>query len=128
MAHLLTSDSKSSDFAYDDAYRLFLITRREQQANYRFGRTQGQPVRFRASRTVRRVRGYLKNMIEAIADSKMRRVEREFELRGIRYDRQRLGVVQFWSSRLSQRLITCDRFHVRHWFSLPISAARSAWW
>jgi hypothetical protein len=41
MAHLLTSDSKSSDFAYDDAYRLFLITRREQQANYRFGRTQG---------------------------------------------------------------------------------------
>jgi hypothetical protein len=87
VARLLTSDSKDPDFAYDDAYRLFLITRREPQDDYRFGRTQGKSVRVRARRAVRRVRGYLKNMIEAIADSKMRRVERELELRGVRYDR-----------------------------------------
>ena len=31
--------------------------------------------------------GYLKNMIEAIANSKVRRMERELELRGIRFDR-----------------------------------------
>ena len=32
------------------------------------------------------VNGFLKNMIEAIADSKLRRLERELELRGIRLD------------------------------------------
>ena len=36
---------------------------------------------------LRRVSGFLKNMIEAIADSKMRRIERELELRGFHYDR-----------------------------------------
>ena len=36
---------------------------------------------------MRRVNGYLKNMIEAIADSKLRRMKRELELRGIRLDR-----------------------------------------
>ena len=35
---------------------------------------------------LRRVNGFLKNMIEAIADSKMRRIERELELRGFRFD------------------------------------------
>jgi hypothetical protein len=34
-----------------------------------------------------RVNGYLKNMIEAIANAKLRRMQRELELRGIRYDR-----------------------------------------
>jgi len=34
-----------------------------------------------------RVNGFLKSLIEAIADSKMRRIERELELRGYRYDR-----------------------------------------
>jgi hypothetical protein len=35
---------------------------------------------------LRRVNGYLKNMIEAIANAKLRRMERELELRGIRFD------------------------------------------
>ena len=34
-----------------------------------------------------RVNGFLKSMIEAIADSKMRRIEREIAIRGYRYDR-----------------------------------------
>jgi hypothetical protein len=34
-----------------------------------------------------RVNGYLKNMVEAIANAKLRRMERELELRGIRFDR-----------------------------------------
>ena len=34
-----------------------------------------------------RVNSYLKAMIEAIANSKLRRMERELELRGIRYHR-----------------------------------------
>jgi hypothetical protein len=33
------------------------------------------------------IQGYLKSMVEAIANSKLRRMERELELRGIRFDR-----------------------------------------
>jgi hypothetical protein len=35
---------------------------------------------------LRRVNGYLKTMIEAIADSKVRRMRRDLELRDIRFD------------------------------------------
>ena len=87
MAHLLTSDDKSRDFAYDDGYRAFLITRRDAPGDGRFGRTQGRRLRVRARRALRRVNGFVKTMIEAIANSKLRRMERELELRGIRFDR-----------------------------------------
>jgi hypothetical protein len=36
---------------------------------------------------LRRFNGYFKSIIEAIANSKLRRMQRELELRGIRYDR-----------------------------------------
>jgi len=42
--------------------------------------------------------GYLKNMIEAIANSKVKRMQRELELRGIRYDR----ASDSWITRHSQ--------------------------
>ena len=87
MAHLITSDDKFRDFAHDDGYRAYLITRRDEPGEYRFGRTQGRRVRVRARSALRRFNGFLKNMIEAIANSKMRLMEREFELRGIRFDR-----------------------------------------
>ena len=87
MAHLLTSDDKYRDLIYDDAYRSYLITRRDSPGDYRFGRMHGKRVRVRARTALRRVNGYLKNMIEAIANSKLRRMERELELRGIRLDR-----------------------------------------
>jgi hypothetical protein len=87
MAHLITSDDKFRDFAYDDGYRAYLITRRDPPSEYRFGRMQRKRVRARARRALRRVNGFLKNMIEAIANSKLRRMERELELRGIRLDR-----------------------------------------
>ena len=87
MAHLITSDDKFRDFAYDDGYRAYLITRRDAPSEYRFGRTQGKRVRARARRALRRVNGFLQNMIESIANSKLRRMERELELRGIRLDR-----------------------------------------
>jgi hypothetical protein len=87
MAHLITSDDKFRDFTYDDGYRAYLITRRDAPSEYRFGRTQGKRVRVRARSALRRVNGFLKNMIGAIANSKLRRMERELELRGIRLDR-----------------------------------------
>ena len=82
MAHLLTSDTKDPDLTCDDAYRLFLITRRKLLVDYRFGRTQVKRDRFRGGRSFRGVKGLLKNMIEAIANAKMLRMERELELRG----------------------------------------------
>jgi hypothetical protein len=87
MTHLMTSDDKFRDFAYDDGYRAYLITRRDDPGESRFGRTQGKRLRVRARHALRRVNGFLKNLIEAIANSKLRRMERELELRGIRYDR-----------------------------------------
>jgi len=87
MAHLITSDDKFRDLAYDDGYRAYLITRRDPPSEYRFGRMQRKRVRARARSALRRVNGFLKNLIEAIANSKLRRMERELELRGIRLDR-----------------------------------------
>ena len=64
MAHLITSD------------------------DYRFGRrSHHKRISVRVRGVLGRVNGFLKNTVEAIADSKMRRIERELELRGYRYDR-----------------------------------------
>ena len=87
MTHLLTSDDKFRDLSYDDGYRAYLITRREPLGDYRFGRTHGKRLRVHARRALRRFNGYFRNLIEAIANSKVRRMERELELRGIRFDR-----------------------------------------
>lgn len=51
---------------------------------YRFGRTYGKHARGRTAFSW--VNGYLKDLIEAIANAKVRRMQRELELRGIRYD------------------------------------------
>jgi hypothetical protein len=87
MAHLLTGDDKFRDLSYDDAYRSDLISRRDSSGEYRFARTRAKRDRIRMRSALRRVNGYLKTMIEAIANSKVRRMQRELELRGIRFDR-----------------------------------------
>lgn len=70
MAHLL---------AGDDEFR------EEASGGYRFARPHAKRgIRMRSA--LRRVNGYLKTMIEAIADSKVRRMRRDLELRGIRFD------------------------------------------
>jgi hypothetical protein len=96
MAHLLTRDDKHPDLSCNEDSRWFLITRRETPSAYRFGRTQAKPGGARAA--LGRVNGYLKNMIEAIANAKLRRMERELELRGIRHDRAN----DSWVTRKSQ--------------------------
>jgi hypothetical protein len=73
--------------------------RTDSLGDYRFGRTHGKRVRVHARSALRRVNGYLKNMIEALANSKMRRMEREFELRGIGFDRRN----QNWAARTADR-------------------------
>ena len=78
MANYLTSDDKYRGLSYGDEDRSSL-------SGYRFGRTNARHVRARTA--LSRVNGYLRNMIEAIANAKVRRMERELELRGIRFDR-----------------------------------------
>jgi hypothetical protein len=87
MSHFLTSDEKFRDLLYGDDYRAYLMARSQSADGYRFGRTQGKRARVRARTALRHVTGYFKTMIEAIASSKLRRMERELELRGIRFNR-----------------------------------------
>ena len=98
MAHLLGGDDKNRDLTYDDAYRWYLITRTDPPGGYRFGRVHRKRLRVHARTALRRVNGYLQTMIEAIANSKLRRMERDLELRGIRYDRSN----DSWVARKSQ--------------------------
>lgn len=71
--------------------------------DYRFGRTHEKRARVRARRVLGRVNGFLKNMIAAIADTKLRRIERELELRGYRYDRSSTDWVSCDSYRAGSR-------------------------
>ena len=87
MAHFLTSDDKYRDLLHDDDYRSYLGGRSYPPGGYRFGRMRGKRVRIHARSAIGRVNGYLKNLIEAIANAKLRRMERELELRGIHFDR-----------------------------------------
>jgi hypothetical protein len=87
MAHLVSGNDKFPDLGYDDDYRFYLITRRDAPGDYRFARKHGKRVRVYARNALRRVNGYFRNLIEAISDAKVRRMERELELRGIRFDR-----------------------------------------
>jgi hypothetical protein len=87
MPRLLTGNDKFRDLTYDDAHRSYLITRTVSAGDYRFARSQGKRNRVYARSALRRVNGFLKNLIAAIADSKMRRMQRELQLRGIRFDR-----------------------------------------
>jgi hypothetical protein len=57
-------------------------------AGYRFGRGHKRGVRALVRGGACRVNGYLKNLIEAIADAKLRRMERELELHGTRLGRR----------------------------------------
>ena len=87
MAHYLTDDEKYRDLIYGDDYRSYLMARSNSSGAYRFGRTQGKRFGGHARRALGGIQGYLKSMVEAIANSKLRRMERELELRGIRLDR-----------------------------------------
>jgi hypothetical protein len=84
MVRFLTGDEKYRELVYDDDYRSYLVARSNSAGGYRFGRTQRKRFRVRARAALSRVNGSLKNMIGAIANAKLRRMERELELGGIR--------------------------------------------
>jgi hypothetical protein len=78
MVDFLASDDKyRGSFRGDDG--------RSDPSVYQFARASSARGRGRAA--LNRVNGYFKTMIEAIASAKLRRMERELELLGIRFDR-----------------------------------------
>ena len=95
MSRLLTGQEEFLDSNYD-SYRSNLPTRQHTANDYRFGRSRVKRSR-RMRRTLRRVNGWLKTLIEAIGNSKMRRIERELEFHGIRLDPHRNN----WTGRKS---------------------------
>ena len=84
MSHLLTGDDKFRDLGCDDGGS-YLTSRQDSSGNYRFARTHVKRGN-RMRNALRRVNGCLKTMIEAVADSKVRRMRRDLELRGIGFD------------------------------------------
>jgi hypothetical protein len=87
MSHFLGSDDEYRDLLYGDDYRACLMARSQSADGYRFAGTRGKRARIHGRYPLRHVTGYFRTMIEAIANSKLRRMERELELRGIRFDR-----------------------------------------
>jgi hypothetical protein len=85
MTYLFNSDEKHRDLIYDDDYRAYLITRNDSAGG--FGRSHGKRDLVRVRTAFRRVNGVFKNLIAGIADSKMRRMQRDLGPRGVRYDR-----------------------------------------
>jgi hypothetical protein len=85
MAHFLAGDEKFRGLIHDDDDRSDPMACSD-SAGSRFGRTRAEHLR-RGRTALSRVNGYLKNMIEAIANSKLRRMQRELELRGVHFDR-----------------------------------------
>ena len=75
MSLFLTSDDKYRDLLYGDDYRSYLMARSKSPDGYKFGRIQRRRVRVHARSALRRVNGYFRSMIEAIANSKLRRME-----------------------------------------------------
>lgn len=80
MDHFLASDDEYRDSICDEGDWSHRINKRNSSGDYRFGRIH-------ARATLSRISGCLKSMIGAIANSKLRRMERELELQGIRHDR-----------------------------------------
>ncbi len=80
MAHFLVSDDRYRDLICDDERRLHRSDQRSSLGDYRFARAHGT----HAHGPLGRVSGTFRRTVEAIANSKLRRMERELELRGIR--------------------------------------------
>jgi hypothetical protein len=82
MAHHLISNDKCPGLPYGNEGESHRI-------GYRFGRGDVKygHVKYAVGRSaLHRVNGYLKTLIEAIANAKLRWIRRELELRGVRLD------------------------------------------
>jgi hypothetical protein len=86
MTHSISGDENFPELTYDDDYRSYLIARSAPLSDYRFGRMRGKRILTHARRAAKRAIAFLKIMHQAIVAAKVRRLYRELELRGVRYD------------------------------------------
>ncbi|NVN86960.1 MAG: hypothetical protein HXX15_12840 [Rhodopseudomonas sp.] len=86
MARSIPGDDGFPELSHNDDYRSYLISRSNLPGDYRFARTNAKRARVQIRTALRHVNGYFRSIIEAVVDAKIRRLERELTLRGIRYD------------------------------------------
>jgi hypothetical protein len=87
MAALFTGDDNRNFYAEDD-YRAYLISRNPPPIVHRSGSVYVKRLRVHGRRAVNLVDFILHRMVEALARSKTRRIQRELQLRGIRYPQE----------------------------------------
>lgn len=87
MAALFTGDDKRSFYAEDD-YRAYLISRNPPPIVHHSAAIHWKRLRVHTRRAVNLVDFVLHRMVEALARSKTRRIQRELQLRGIRYPQE----------------------------------------
>lgn len=85
MPFLPTSCDKYRELTCGNDDRSHVVARSSAPSGYKFGRVQGRRFR-RMGSALARANLHFKSLIEAIADAKLRRMQRELELRGIRYE------------------------------------------
>lgn len=99
MAFFFSGDENFRGLSGEEAYRAYLITRGPQTAEAHSGRTELKrlAVRLRraaghvdvfALKAVEGIDRLLHRLIEAMAESKIRRIQHELALRGVRYKRE----------------------------------------
>lgn len=84
MAALFSGDENRNVYAEDD-YRAYLISRNPPPIVHHSGAVRLKRLQVHARRVVHGVDSALHWLIEALALSKTRRIQRELQLRGIRY-------------------------------------------
>jgi hypothetical protein len=84
MATLFSGEENRNVYAEDD-YRAYLISRNPPPIVHHCGAVRLKRLQVHVRRVVHGVDAVLHRMIEALARSKTRRIQRELQLRGIRY-------------------------------------------
>ncbi len=86
MTYLHSSSDRFPDLAGGDDYRAWLISRKPAPIVHHSGTMQWKRLRVLARLTRNHVKGFFAAIRVALVADKMRRVQRELALRGVRYD------------------------------------------
>lgn len=86
MAFIYSGEEKPREYN-DQGYRSYLITRSQAPMVHHSCEMQFKRLRVHARSAMNRIDGFLHRMIEALANAKMRRFQRERALRGARHRR-----------------------------------------
>jgi hypothetical protein len=86
MTMFYSRENQYHDLTGDDAYRSWLISRNQPPIVYHSGEMHWNRLRVLARSTLNHIKGFFAAIRVALVADKMRRVQRELALRGVRYD------------------------------------------